>query len=183
MVNADGSDYHTIVRHGLDAIKHPDVLDVFVIKPVWSPDAKNPRLAFTLQDVDHGVAIGAYIADANGSNVQALSGDAPADGPSWSSDGSHVAFATWSMQSTSLQSASVVMRTVCCGTELETISRLSNVSFKSPGGPSGFSRTIFIAHRSVRCTHLVFGSELSDLQIVKSNLPALPSPTHWVSAA
>lgn len=94
VINADGTEYHTIVRHGLDAAKHPGIVDVFVIMPVWSPYANFGQIAFTLQDVDHGSPLGAYIVDADGSSVEALSGDAPSSGPSWSPEGSRVAFVT-----------------------------------------------------------------------------------------
>jgi Tol biopolymer transport system component len=44
--------------------------------------------------VDHGSALGAYLVNADGFGVQALSGDAPSSGPSWAPDGSRVAFVT-----------------------------------------------------------------------------------------
>jgi Tol biopolymer transport system component len=94
VIDADGTDYHTIVRHGLDAAKHPGILDVFVIMPVWSPYASSEQIAFTLQDVDHGSPLGAYVVNADGSGVQALSGDVPFYSPSWSPDGSRVALVT-----------------------------------------------------------------------------------------
>jgi Tol biopolymer transport system component len=105
VINPDGSDYHTIVSHGLDAAKYPGIVDVFVIMPVWSPNANPAQIAFTLQDVDHGSALGAYIMNADRSAVQALSGDAYSFGPSWSPDGSRVAFAT---------SRGVIVRDVSC---------------------------------------------------------------------
>jgi Tol biopolymer transport system component len=109
VINADGSDYHTIVRHGLDAARHPGILDVFVIMPVWSPAATFGQIAFTLQDVDHGSPLGAYIVNADGSAVQALSGDAYSAGPSWSPDGSRVALVT---------SDGVILRPVCCDADV-----------------------------------------------------------------
>jgi Tol biopolymer transport system component len=62
---------------------------------VWSPYANFQQIAFTLQDLDGGGPIGAYTVDADGSNVRALSGDAPSAGPSWSPNGLRIAFATW----------------------------------------------------------------------------------------
>ena len=67
-----------------------------MIRPVWSPDVNRQQIAFTLWDLDHGNALAAYSMDADGSNVKALSGDAPSDAPSWSPNGSRIAFVTWS---------------------------------------------------------------------------------------
>jgi Tol biopolymer transport system component len=121
VINADGTDYHTIVRHGLDAAKYPGK-DVAVIRPVWSPNVNFPQIAFTLQDADQGFILGAYVVDADGSNVHGLSGDAPSEAPSWSPNGLRIAFVTWSSAWNGsqwvLSLPGVVVRTQCCETDM-----------------------------------------------------------------
>jgi Tol biopolymer transport system component len=100
VINADGTDYRTIIRLEPDAAKYPGILFWADLQPVWSPSVNFQQIAFTLEDVDGGVPLGAYVVNTDGSNVRALSGDAPSAAPSWSPDGSRLAFVTWSSTST-----------------------------------------------------------------------------------
>jgi Tol biopolymer transport system component len=122
VINADGTDYHTVVGGVLDESKHPGILFMGMIRPVWSLDVNRQRIAFTLWDLDHGNALAAYSMDADGSNVQALSGDAPSDAPSWSPNGLRIAYVTWSSAWNGSQyvwsSPGVVVRSQCCEADM-----------------------------------------------------------------
>ena len=80
VINADGTGWHRIVG--------PDGFSSFPpSSPVWSPDGRH--IAFdTVQG--EGIAGTIYVADADGSNVFALTDGV---GPAWSPDGSRIAFA------------------------------------------------------------------------------------------